>query len=134
MIAAIPTAKSESVPDEREKLWRVIRQRNLVGFANDTKWDELICAMRARPQWRPSYRFQCIDGPPSEWDVEWFYHLPFPMVSVEWMDVSTVGGRGRDDAEWIRALIRGIGFDHRVGTKMVRIFGYSPRSLERFDD
>jgi len=131
---SLPNAKSAHAPDEREKLRRVILQRNLVGLANDTKWDELIDAMRARRDWRPSYRFQCIDGPPSDWDVEWFYHLPFPMISVEWLDVSTTRVRGEDHPDWIEVLIRGIGLDYRAGTTMIRIFGYSPRSFERFDD
>ena len=87
MDASLPTAKSARSPDERAKLKRVIEERGLCGLANDTKWDEFISGMRARQDWRPSYRYKCIDGPPSSWDVEWFYHLPFPLVSVEWLDV-----------------------------------------------
>jgi hypothetical protein len=74
--------------DERAKLRRFAAQRQLTGLANDTKWDELINAARAWKEWRPSYRFKCIDGPISEWDADWFYHLPFPMISVEWLDLS----------------------------------------------
>ena len=130
----LPNAKSSHAPEERANLRRVVAQRNLFGLANDTKWDELIDAMRARQDWRPSYRFRCIDGPPSDWDVEWFYHLPFPMISVEWLDVSTTRERGADHPDWIEALIRDIGLDHRRGATMIRNFGYSPRSLERFDE
>jgi hypothetical protein len=82
MDASLPTAKSARSPDEHAKLKRVIAERSLCGLANDTKWDEFISAMRVR-DWKPSYRYKCIAGPPSSWDVEWFYHLPFPLMSVE---------------------------------------------------
>src|SRR5687768_3519856 len=140
----LPNAKSARAPNERDKLRRVISQRNLCGLANDTKWNEFIDAMRVRSDWRPSYRFKCIDGPPSQWDVEWFYHLPFPMVSVEWLDVSFVQevrvhrlpARTEiiDHSGWIEELLKGIGLDYRKGAKMIRVFGYSPRGAELFDE
>jgi hypothetical protein len=140
----LPTAKSARSPDEREKLRRVVVERGLVGLANDTKWDEFIWAMRARTGWRPSYRYKCIDGPPSGWDVEWFYHLPFPLLSVEWLDIahSQEVRDGRlparvsiiDHSAWLALLLHQVGLDFRVGSSMVRVFGYSPRSLELFDE
>ena len=139
----LPNAKSARSPDEREKLKHIIVQRGLCGLANDTKWDEFIDAMRIR-EWRPSYRYKCIDGPLSEWDVEWFYHLPFPMVSVEWLDMFhvqeirvdrlPVRTDVLDHSEWLEKLLRDIGLDYRKGAKMMRIFGYSPRSMELFDE
>jgi hypothetical protein len=143
MDETLPNAKSARSPDEREKLRRIVSQRGLCGLANDTKWVELLAAMRARPEWRPSYRYKCIDGPPSGWDVEWFYHLPFPFVSVEWLDIAYLqkvsgaglpsGGHVIDHSGWIEDLLRSIGLDFHSGTTMIRIFGYSPRSLELFD-
>lgn len=139
----LPSAKSARDPNEREKLHRLIANHGLCGLANDTKWDELIEAMRKREIWRPSYRYKCIDGVPTGWDVEWFYHLPFPMISVEWFDIghrqevlehrlpskiSTV-----DHSEWVVPLLKQIGLDFRVGINMIRIFGYCPRSEELFD-
>ena len=84
----LPTAKSATSVDEREQIRRVIVARGLCGLANDTKWDELIAAIRQLEQPRPQYRFKCVDGVPSDWDAEWFYHLPFPFISVEWFDIS----------------------------------------------
>jgi len=85
-----------------------------------------------------------IDGPPSEWDVEWFYHLPFPMLSVEWFDVChfqeipvhrlPVRTETIDHSDWIEELLLGIGLDFRKGTNIIRIFGYSPRSTDLFDE
>ena len=44
--------------------------------------------MRAREGWKPRNRCKCIDAPlHDEWDGEWFYHLPFALISLEWLDV-----------------------------------------------
>ena len=139
----LPTAKSARSPDEREKLQRVVAERGLCGLANDTKWDEFIGAMRARTGWRPSYRYKCIDGPPSGWDVEWFYHLPFPLLSVEWLDIAHLQEVREhrlppqvsviDHSAWLVPLLQQVGLDFRVGSSTVRVFGYSPRSVELFD-
>jgi hypothetical protein len=141
--ARLPTAKSARSPEECKKLRRIVVERNLCGLANDTKWDEFIEALRARAEWRPSYRYKCIDGPPSGWDVEWFYHLPFPLVSVEWLDVGYLQEVREerlpprvntiDHSAWLVSLLERIGLDHRVGERMIRVFGYCPRSLDLFD-
>jgi hypothetical protein len=139
----LPTARSARDPAERDRLKRLIAREGLVGLANDTKWDELISAMRCREGWRPSYRFRCVDGPVSGWDVEWYYHLPFPMISVLWLDLAFVQPvptprllepRTVDHSPWMVDLLRRIGLDFRAGEKMIRVFGYSPRELEHFDD
>ncbi len=140
----LPNAKSSQLPDERDKLKRVIAERGLCGLANDTRWNEFITAMRERKDWRPSYRWKCIDGPPSSWDVEWFYHLPFPMISVEWMDVAFLVETREprlpprihttDHSPWIEELLQRVGLEHEKGKTMVRIFGYSPKSRELFDE
>ncbi len=139
----LPTSKSARSPEDREKLRRLVAQRGLGGLANDTKWDEFITAIRAHSEWRPSYRYKCIDGPPSGWDVEWFYHLPFPLMSVEWLDLGHLQEvwehrlppriTNIDHSTWLVPLLQRIGLDHKVGAKMIRIFGYSPRSWELFD-
>ena len=38
-----------------------------------------------------------------------------------------------DHSEWLVPLLQRVGLDYRVGTGMVRVFGYSPRGLELFD-
>jgi hypothetical protein len=141
MDGALPTAKSVRLIDEREKLRRVVEERGLCGLANDTKWDEFITGVRAHTDWRPSYRFKSIDGPVSGWDVEWSYHLPFPLLCVEWLDLAhlqTVRESGQvaqviNHSGWIEDLLRAAGLDFRTGAAMIRVFGYSPRSLELFD-
>lgn len=112
-------------------------------MANDTKWNELIAAIRDRTEDRPRFRYKCIDGPPSPWDAEWFYHLPYPMLSVEWMDLSFQQSEIEhrlppritvtDHFQWLILLLQRIGLDYQAGTIMIRIYGYAPRSLELFD-
>ena len=143
MDPSLPNAKSAQSPDERAKLKRVIAERGLGGLANDTKWDEFIDAIRSRNDWRPSYRCKCVDGPPSSWDVEWFYHLPFPMLSVEWLDIAFLQETREnrlpprvhltDQSFWLEELLRRVGLEYEKGSTMIRIFGYSPKSFELFD-
>ena len=143
MDSPYPTARSARSPDERAKLQRVVAERGLCGLANDTKWDEFLSAMRGREGWRPSYRYKCVDGPPSGWDVEWFYHLPFPLLSVEWMDIAFLQETREhrlpphdhvtDHSHWLEELLRSVGLEYQKGSGMIRIFGYSPKSLESFD-
>jgi hypothetical protein len=128
----LPKAKAERVAGTREAIKAVVARRGLTGLANDTKWNELVAAMRARPDWRPSYRFKCVAGPPSDWDVEWLYHLPFPLIGVEWLDISCVrqgrsAGTLVDESPWIEAAVRRAGLDHRKVGTLIRIFGYAPR-------
>jgi len=147
MERSLPHSKSvrfES-PDDREKAKRVIQQRGLCGLANDTKWDELIYAMRGRQEWKPKFRCKHIDLPVYDaWEWEWFYHLPFPMISVEWLDLNFLQEtwtyrlppqkQVTDHSPWIEELLQRIGFDYLKGQSMIRIFGYSPKNMDLFDD
>jgi hypothetical protein len=142
MNSLLPHAKSARSPDERAKIKRVIIDRGLCGLANDTKWDEFVDAMRARGDWRPSYRCKCVDGPASYWDAEWFYHLPFPLLSIEWLDMSFLQEERKnqlvapvvtDHSASLEAVLKKVGLDYRKGASMIRIFGYSPRSTDLFE-
>jgi hypothetical protein len=127
-----------------QKVQRVIAERGLGSLANDTKWDEFLSAMRAHGPWRPSYRWKSLLGPPSRWDVEWFYHLPFPFVVVEWFDIVYLQETREprlpprihvtDHSPRIEDLLKSIGLDYEKGRATIRIFGYSPKSLDLFDN
>ena len=147
METSLPNSKSVRLqsPDDREKAKRVIQQRGLYGLANDTKWDELLSAMRARKEWKPRFRCKCIGSPHvAKWDREWYYHLPFPMISVEWLDLNLLEEtwtdrlppqrQVTDHSPWIEELLQRIGFDYVKGQSMIRIFGYSPKNMDLFDD
>lgn len=134
----LPNAKSAKGPFDRSEAKKIIARRGLVGLANDTKWNELIDAMREREDWRPAYRTRLVDGYLSKWEKEWFYHLPFPLISIEWMDLSCQeqirihGLPPRDEiidySEEMELLLRRIRFDFERGSKTIRIFGYYPRN------
>lgn len=126
-------------PAEKAKLRLLIQNRGLVGAANNTKWNELIMFMRQREGGRPSYRYKWIDGFISAWDVEWYYHLPFPFLGVEWLDIDlhrpatrdqTIANETKDYSSWILGKLAEIGFEVEVTNDLVRIFGYLPKSLE----
>jgi hypothetical protein len=148
MNESLPSSKSSRHPEEREKIRRIIERRGLCGLANDTKWNELINAAREGAVHVPAYRWKCVDGVPVGWETEWSYHPPFPMISVEWMDLlfrhyplrpgmsgpTWVAGEVEDHGDRIEALVQRIGFEHVKGKNMLRIFGYSPKDMTLFDD
>lgn len=127
--------------DEKEKIRAIVARRGLSGAANNTKWNEFISFMRQQDEWRPSYRFKWVNGHISRWDTEWWYHLPFPLMGVEWFDIGLHQERPRgsliknkviDHSPCILHKLREIGFEYEVSGDVVRIFGYLPRSLEDF--
>ncbi len=142
MSNSLPTAKSVTSPEEKAKLRRIIDERGLCGLANDTKWDEFISAIRQRKDWNPRFRFKCLDGSVSRWDREWRYHLPFPFLLVEWVDIEyhanphpgiRMPPETTDHSPWLIDLLDSIGLDYQRGITMIRIFGYSPRNLDLFN-
>jgi hypothetical protein len=126
----------------REKIDAAVSARNLARASNNTRWDELISYFRNQTGWRPSYRSKSVTGYISGWDVEWFYHLPFPFASVEWFDIGLYEGlpaEGRllkprviDHTEEISNVVQTIGFEFDVRDDVLRIWGYLPRSYEDF--
>ena len=128
--------------DDKDRIRRVISERGLTGAANDVKWERLLDAMRQRDGWRPSYRYKCVDGPPSGWDVEWWYHLPFPMMSVEWFDICYFQEIRRgallepeiiDHSDWIAQILHDAKFCYDFVGDIVRIHGYLPKSFDGLD-
>jgi hypothetical protein len=110
--------------------------------SNNTRWNELISHFRSLEGWRPSYRSKSVEGFVSDWDVEWFYHLPFPFETVEWFDIGLyeegpfVGMLlprvPIDHSEEVLSVLGKIGFDFEKRGDVVRIWGYLPRSYEDF--
>ncbi|MFI4859102.1 MAG: DUF6678 family protein, partial [Phycisphaerales bacterium JB063] len=99
---------------------RLVMDRGWSSLASNTKWNQLITSMRKQEDWRPSYRFKCIDGQPSQWDVEWWYHLPFPFICVQWLDIGFIqkvqagmhaAPQYVDRSAWIEQLLTEFGFD-----------------------
>jgi hypothetical protein len=146
-----PKANAELLPQERPfvseipKLRKLIAAQGLIGLANDTKWNELLTEMRGIPdeKWCPSFRFRCVDSEfISQWDGEWWHHLPFPFISVLWIELSYHEEihRGRllapeviDHSAEVSSLLESIGLDYEKGTNAFRVFGYAPRDRKGFE-
>jgi hypothetical protein len=83
-----------------------------------------------------------VTGDISGWDVEWFYHLPFPFAIVEWFDIGlqqNVRPKGRllppttiNHTDEISRVVKEIGFEFEVRGDVLRIWGYLPKSYEDF--
>lgn len=120
----------------RAYLRKFIAERNLCGLANDTRWGRFLDAMRARKDWRPSYRAKLVNGHLADWDVEWFAHVPEPL-GIEWMDIVfrfEQSGQAVDHGDWIEAMVKDAGLEYLKGNTMIRIFGYSPKDMGLFDE
>jgi hypothetical protein len=145
-----PLSSAERLPldrpfaSEKPRLRKLIAQRGLAGLANDTKWNELLTHFRSTPEkeWTPSFRFRCIDSDYiSQWDGEWWHHLPFPFLSVLWLDLNYLEARHRgklmddeiiDHSSKLSDLLIAIGFEFERGNGIIRIFGYSPKDYTEF--
>lgn len=139
-----PNAKSARGPCDRSEAKKIIARRGLAGLANDTKWNELLVAMRERKDWRPAFRTQSVGGYVSDWDLNWWcYHID-ECIWTEWMDLSCQEEirihrlppciKIIDYSEEMELLLRRIGFDFERGSRTVRIFGYYPRNRNSFGE
>ena len=126
----LPMADAVPYHDNVDKDKKAILHKNLTGLANNTKWNELISAVRLL-QKKPSYRCKyVVNDHISTWDTEWFYHLPFPFLAVEWFDLSL--DANDVDASCLVSLVSEIGFEFEVKSNILRIWGYAPKSYDEF--
>jgi len=140
--SSLPMADARHDEKSRKTIHTVVGNRNLAKATNNTRWNELITYFRERQDWRPSYRSKSITGHISGWDVEWFYHLPFPFATVEWFDIGlseSLPSKGRllpqqtvDHTSEISKVLSAIGFDFEICGDVARIWGYLPKSREDF--
>lgn len=138
----LPSAGTAHNDAARKKIAAAVSARNLGCVANNTRWDELINHFRGLTGWRPSYRSKSVTGHISQWDVEWFYHLPFPFVAVEWFDIGlweSVPAKGLllaptniDHTDEISKVVEQIGFEFEVRGDLLRIWGYMPKTYDDF--
>ena len=126
--------------EEKYKILNIIEFKQLCGMANNTKWNELINTIRQWQEWQPSYRYKTVANYISDWDVEWYYHLPFPFIGVEWFDIGLyekvhvgrlVKDKIIDHTKEIIDLLILYKFEYEVHVDIVRIWGYSPKTYEK---
>ncbi|TNF80010.1 hypothetical protein FGE05_23085 [Pseudomonas sp. ICMP22404] len=141
-MSELPTAGAGHDDATRRKVKAAVTARNLTSASNNTKWNELISHFRQREGWRPSYRYKPVTGYVSDWDTEWFYHLPFPFAGVEWFDIGVfesgpcvghlLAGAVVDHSDEIAEVVGQIGFEFEVCGGVLRIWGYLPKTYEDF--
>ncbi|MGY4495287.1 DUF6678 family protein [Pseudomonas sp. TE3610] len=140
----LPGADAGHDDATRKKIHAAVTARNLASAANNTRWNELIDHFRDCDGWTPSFRFKSVTGYRSGWDVEWFYHLPFPFASVEWFDIGlheAVPPQGLllprttiDHTDEISSRVARIGFEFEVHGDVLRIWGYLPKCYDALPD
>ena len=124
-MSLLPMADAVSDEKDAEEAKKIIAEKQLVGAANNTKWNELISEMREYPN-PPCYRTKVVNGYISGWDSEWFYHLPFPLLCIEWIDIELT--------ESVLTLVRKIGFEFETINSTIRIWGYFPKCYASFGE
>ncbi|WP_241239315.1 DUF6678 family protein [Burkholderia stagnalis] len=134
---ALPMADAVPRGMDKEKVASLARRKFAGALANDTKWNELIAFVRGLNGWRPSYRSKWVNGYVTGWDVEWFYHLPFPFVGVEWFEIglheqASPGHEVTDHSALVLGKLAEIGFEFEARDDVARIWGYAPKSYEDF--
>ena len=135
----LPNAGSVPLGDDKEKIYKTIQERQLCSIANNTKWNRLIDTIREWDGWHPSYRFKTVGNYISGWDVEWYYHLPFPFLCVEWFDIGLyeevyigqlVKNKIIDHTKEITHLLDLCKLEYEVFDDIVRVWGYLPKTYD----
>ena len=124
-MSLLPMADAVSDEKDVKQAKRIIAEKQLVGAANNTKWNELISEIRELPN-PPCYRTKVVNGYISGWDSEWYYHLPFPLLCVEWIDIELTDN--------VLSLVSSIGFEFEKTESSIRIWGYFPKCYESFGE
>jgi hypothetical protein len=110
---------------------------------NDTKWRELIGAMRQLQDrgWLLQHHAKDVRGPwpsPRGWDGEWYYHL-YPWKDLEWVDIKCSHREGppykgpiplsdeeqRSVSAEIRATLKENSIPFSIEGGLVRVWGYT---------
>jgi hypothetical protein len=147
-----PKANAERLHDDRPfiseipKFQKIIAKRGLVGLASNAKWNELITIMRdmQKSDWSPGFRYQLVTScDVSSWDGEWWHHLPFPMVSVMWLDLDCIENiytprllpkKTVNHVDRISEVLSQIGFDFDTSSEVIRIHAYGPKDYTDFPE
>ncbi|AZZ98489.1 hypothetical protein ELR70_16045 [Pseudoalteromonas sp. R3] len=124
-MSLLPMANAVSDENYVKEAKRAIAKKQLVGALNNTKWNELISEVREFSE-KPCYRTKVVTGYISGWENEWHYHLPFPLLCVEWIDI--------DYSEQVLTLVKKIGMEFEATNSVIRIWGYFPKRYDRFGE
>jgi hypothetical protein len=132
-----------------ERTRRYIERERLTSCLNDTKWQELVAAMRSFKDFVPKYQVKHVrenlQPPGVPWDAEWYYHLPWPRMVIEWVDIDPINVVDKRNEEERRketpdftadivAALRSIGVPFSIEGHRLRVWcylrpGISPKFL-----
>lgn len=100
----------------------------LVGLANNTKWNELQALMSGLQQKAPYWRTKATNGfiyPPSGWDGDWTYHFRLGEYKfIEWCKMTPRGSEGSLSLDEIVSACKRIGLEVEVSANVVKVIGY----------
>ncbi|HIC8322957.1 TPA: DUF6678 family protein [Acinetobacter baumannii] len=126
---------------EQKSIDQAIAKQQWVGAANNTKWSEWITFMQNDDK-SPSYRYCWMPNHfISNWDVEWFGHIPRPFAGVLWLDIGTLEevvekpwGHQKiiDHSDRFKELLVKIGLEFEQREDVIRIWGYLPKDETDF--
>lgn len=81
----------------KEKVFKIVKQRNLCSYMNNTKWKELINSMLNDMPFPPPYDIKYVDLPAEDYNInkDIYYHgdwyEPFQFteeyVAIEWIKI-----------------------------------------------
>ena len=126
--------------DSREKLFRVIQERQLVSYSNNTRWDQFLnVALKLPLRFRMKWVF---DAEPASWGlliiptqgyVEGGTLGPITYREIEWLEIDSVERRCRgtlvsdleiDHSEKVESVLTAHRMTFSVESKVYRVFGY----------
>jgi hypothetical protein len=103
----------------------------LIGLANNTKWNELQAAMSDLGSKAPYWRSMATNGflyPPTGWDADWTYHFRMgEFKTIEWCELSPRGDPESITLDETVKIIKQCGFEYEVGVDQVKIIAYVRR-------
>ena len=118
-----------------ERLRRYIEREQLRALMNDTKWREVITALRYIPNFPIRFRVQCLrsEALPS-WDSSFPWHVPQPYSVIEWLDIDPIAHyhRGQlipdatiDFSEQVVQALQSVSVPFSHEGPFIRIWGYA---------
>jgi len=103
----------------------------LIGLANNTKWNELQTAMSGLGNKAPFWRSLATNGylyPPSGWDADWVYHFRMgEYKTIEWCELTPRNTPDSISLVEIEKIVKQCGFEFETATDRIKVIGYIRR-------
>lgn len=132
--------------DIKEKISRIIRERNLCSYMNNTKWNELIIAVKNEMSFPPPYDIKYLTQENTtqsnfenedvyfwgDWDGEEFPTQEY-YINIEWIKIRPrfLKHRGKlispelvDESEKLQDILRRYRIPYEVTDGLYCIYGY----------